>query len=93
MNATMRMEEIMNNEDSEHWFPAKAYGIGWGFPTKWQGWVVLIVYVLLIIAISQVYPPTVSSNTWLVFCVPLTLALIGICVAKGERPVKWRWGK
>jgi hypothetical protein len=30
------------------WFPAKRYGWGWGLPSAWQGWVVLISYFALV---------------------------------------------
>ena len=26
------------------WFPAKRYGYGWGLPSRWQGWVVMLVF-------------------------------------------------
>ena len=35
-------------EQSRYWFPAKRYGWGWGFPTTWQGWLVIALYVVLI---------------------------------------------
>jgi len=25
-----------------YWFPARRYGWGWGLPTAWQGWVVML---------------------------------------------------
>lgn len=28
----------------KYWFPAKRYGWGWGFPSAWQGRVVLLAY-------------------------------------------------
>ena len=38
----------MNDDDRDIWFPAKRYGWGWGFPIAWQGWVVLLVYLVLL---------------------------------------------
>lgn len=26
----------------KYWFPAKRFGWGWGLPSAWQGWVVLL---------------------------------------------------
>ena len=26
------------------WFPRKKYGIGWGLPTAWQGWLVILAF-------------------------------------------------
>ncbi|MGF6899052.1 hypothetical protein P3T22_000294 [Paraburkholderia sp. GAS348] len=34
--------------EHKYWFPAKRYGWGWGFPSRWQGWAVLFMYVALI---------------------------------------------
>ena len=34
----------------DYWFPAKSSGLGWGPPTKWQGWVFLAVWIGLLIA-------------------------------------------
>jgi len=40
----------MSEEEKKFWFPAKRYGWGWGLPCRWQGWVVLLIYLLLILA-------------------------------------------
>ena len=32
------------------WFRAKRFGYGAGLPFKWQGWVVLLLYVLAMVA-------------------------------------------
>ena len=34
----------------QYWFPAKCYGCGWGTPTAWQGWAVLLVFFALLTA-------------------------------------------
>jgi hypothetical protein len=36
----------MSKNEKEIWFPAMQYGIGWGLPVTWQGWVVLLIYIL-----------------------------------------------
>ena len=67
------------------WFRAKNYGWGW-YPVTWEGWSVLIIFVILeIFFIMNVFffvPGTVLS----------ILALIFICYKTGEKP-GWRWGK
>lgn len=78
-----------------YWFKKKLYGFGWT-PVKWQGWFVVIVYVLAFVyfflkadAVSHS-----GSDTLIGFFVPfilLTTILIFICRAKGEKP-KWQWG-
>jgi len=40
----------MNEGKKEIWFPTKRYGYGWGLPIRWQGWIVLLSYVILVLA-------------------------------------------
>jgi hypothetical protein len=75
---------------SPYWFPAKRFGWGWGIPTAWQGWVVLILYVFAVMAAVRLIVPrrTLAFGLALIF---LTAALIFVCYKKGEPP-SWRWG-
>ena len=82
----------MNNNKPNYWFPAKRYGWGWGIPSTWQGWVVLIGFVILLALGSAFFPPTVNVVAYLLYTLGLSAVLIGICYLKGEPP-KWRWGK
>lgn len=81
-----------------YWFKAKLYGWGWT-PAKWQGWFVILAYLVLILALvltrEEVIPgnPDSGSN-FLTFAAPiiiLTILLIFIAYKKGEKPC-WRWG-
>ena len=72
------------------WFPAKRYGWGWGPPVTWQGWLVMILWIIIVIAVS----PILALNNWLIFAafiLVMVILLIAICYAKGEPP-RWRWG-
>lgn len=71
------------------WFPAKRYGWGWGIPSTWQGWVVLVAHVALVAGATAV----VTTRPVLCSMIVLgsTIGLIVICYRKGEPP-KWRWG-
>lgn len=72
------------------WFPAKRYGWGWGLPVCWQGWVVMIVWVLLLVA-GQIL--LLRHLGWFVaYAAVLIAGLVGIGFWKGEKP-RWRWGK
>lgn len=81
-----------------YWFKAKIYGWGWT-PVKWQGWAVVLVYILLIISLIITVEKDVAENpdsgsNFLTFALPiilLTALLIFICYKKGERP-HWQWG-
>jgi hypothetical protein len=75
------------------WFPVKQYGWGWGLPVRWQGWVVFASYLALMYAGIQYFRPQRNMAGLLVYLAILTVVLIAIVVAKGERPAGWRWGK
>ena len=34
---------------TRYWFPAKRYGWGWGFPSAWQGRIVLAIFAVLVL--------------------------------------------
>jgi hypothetical protein len=82
-------------EQKKLWFRAKMYGWGW-YPISWQGWVVLLIYVVAMIKIVTSLAPQHSGSDALfalaIRVVPLTILLLIICYAKGERP-RWHWGK
>lgn len=68
-----------------YWFATKPYGNGWGWgpPFSWQGWVVFIVFLALVVAGALLIPP----RSWLVFffyIVAIATGFISICMWKGE---------
>lgn len=80
-------------DQSAFWFGVKRYGYGWGLPVKWQGWAVLVAYLVLLYAGSYYFKPRGDALSLFVYFVVLSAVLIAIIVAKGERPLRWRWGK
>lgn len=74
-----------------YWFPAKRFGWGWGPPVAWQGWAVLLVFFVLLAACVFRFLFRNEVTSFLIATFLLTLALMGICWLKGERP-SWRWG-
>ena len=78
-----------------YWFKRKMFGWGWT-PVKWQGWVVIALYVAIIIALAFTVESAQSGNEVgfmiLLPVILLTITLIRICYWKGEKP-KWQWGK
>lgn len=80
----------MSDEGRRYWFPAKRYGWGWGPPSTWEGWVVLIAWVAAVSAgavFSRSHPAL-----YVLFAVGMVVILLAICFAKGEPP-RWRWGE
>lgn len=80
-----------SSEAKQFWFPAKRYGWGWGLPTEWRGWAVLIVFAVLLAVGALVILPRHGHTAFVVFSALLTFLLVLVCWAKGEPPT-WRWG-
>ena len=74
------------------WFPPKTYGWGWGPPCPWEGWLVLLSYLVLLFIAGFFFIRHQNLAAFLVSVVGLNASLIAICFWKGEPP-KWRWGR
>lgn len=87
------IEYIKDNPEG-YWFKRKVFGWGWT-PATWQGWVINIAYILIIIGFALTIDENSPSNevvfTFLLPFVFITLAFIRIAYRKGEKP-KWMWG-
>lgn len=79
----------MTDREQKFWFHAKLFGFGWGMPASWQGWVVLVLYLVLVVAAALFAP----AGTRLPVIFLLTGMFVIVVVFTGERPAKWRWGK
>lgn len=77
--------------EKTYWFPAKRYGWGWGIPNVWQGWLVLLVFLLLVVAGAVVVLPTQGQLIFNLYLGIICAVLITVCLLKGEPP-RWRWG-
>lgn len=80
-----------------YWFKRRRYG--WGYtPVTWQGWLVIITFVLGLISAARKLPddPSDASESQLIkFFVTLGIAiilLITVSLITGPKP-HWRWGK
>jgi hypothetical protein len=80
------------NSTNKIWFPAKKYGWGWAFPCAWQGWVVFAAYFVLLGAGFAWIPLPEKAMQFVLFVLCISVILLGICWAKGEKP-RWRWGR
>ncbi|MDB5266191.1 MAG: putative rane protein [Parcubacteria group bacterium] len=81
--------------NTNRWFKAKAYGWGW-VPISWQGWVLMLLYVLDLIQIARnLDAKTHSVSDFLInfalHFIVITVFFLVICYTKGEHP-HWRWG-
>ncbi len=82
----------MKTKEKQIWFPAKKYGWGWGPPCAWQGWLVLVGFVALLALSAFALLPGKHFGLWFASEAVLVVALIIICLLKGEKP-RWRWGQ
>jgi hypothetical protein len=79
----------MPNDSPKYWFPAKKIGWGWGPPTCWQGWLVMVVWLLLLAGGAFVLMPNTAA--FIIYTVIMATVLTIICWLKGEKP-RWRSG-
>ena len=86
--------EYLRDNPKGYWFKRKLYGWGWT-PVKWQGWVVVLLYILLVLAFALTLDESSSQKevvfTFILPLLFLTVALIRISYLKGESP-RWQWG-
>jgi hypothetical protein len=80
----------MDQPSKQYWFPAKRYGWGWGIPSAWQGWVVMIAWLIILMG-GAALTVTRGMAVHLLFILGTTAIFIAICYIKGEPP-RWRWG-
>ena len=79
----------MTIKPTNYWFPAKRYGWGWGMPSVWQGWAVLIAFGVLLAIGAIILPPKPDALRFVLYTSGLSVVLVGICYLKGEPP-SWR---
>ena len=94
MNFIKKYIQYLKDNPEGYWFKRKLFGWGWA-PAKWQGWLITIVFIVLILLFAMTIDEN-SSDREVVFTlilpvVLLTITMIRICYLKGEKP-KWQWG-
>ena len=78
--------------DSRPWFKAKTYGVGWGLPNTWQGWITYAFYLGLMAAWTILFPPSRVWELFIAGIAVLSAGMLALLLLKGEKP-KWRWGR
>ncbi len=79
----------MNTEKPRYWFRAKRYGLGWGLPLAWQGWVFLFSWMLIVVSGVRFLRPDGKPMRW-AFIAAMGIVFLAICYWKGE-PAGRRW--
>jgi hypothetical protein len=86
-----KRSKAMNDRRPQYWFPAKRYGWGWGLPTCWQGWAVLVVYLGAVTGMAPFITAHAGKPQGLLFVLGMTVLLLYVIYKKGEPP-GWHWG-
>lgn len=78
--------------DGPNWFHPKRYGMGSGLPSAWQGWVVLLVFLLIVTGTAFMFA---EEQPIIFFAIILPVTAIFMLIAAKTTPGgwKWRWGK
>ena len=73
------------------WFAAKKLGYGAGLPIAWQGWVLLLAYIGVMIGLGLMLPDTGFPG--MVFCLTgMALAtLVFGAIARRRTRGGWKW--
>ena len=77
--------------DGPEWFAAKSHGYGAGLPIAWQGWALLIGFLVLTIGASFLL--ATQPLVLLSILVPLTAVFVFITARTTRGGWRWRWGK
>lgn len=77
----------------EPWFRPKPFGIGAGWPIRWQGWVALVAYVASVVLAIQVVFALDSDVERAVLLVAALVVptTIFVLIARAKTEGGWRW--
>jgi hypothetical protein len=79
------------SEKSRYWYAPKRYGWGWGAPTSWHGWIVLVLLIIAIVVPAHWFIRHGHLRIYLTYVWLLAGVQLLICYLKGPPP-RWRWG-
>ena len=71
------------------WFEPKKYGYGAGLPIAWQGWVLTIGFIAIILLAAFITPYSMPAYLALVFTLTGLFLLVAAKTTRGG----WRWRK
>jgi hypothetical protein len=77
--------------DDPDWFAPKRYGWGSGLPIKWQGWVLLVGYMLLLGIAAFVIRGNRIGFASVAVILTAIFSVIAARTTKGGW--RWRWGE
>lgn len=78
----------MPDKSRTPWFAPKRVGYGSGLPIAWQGWAVLIAYLLVTTSAVLIIPRTIIG--FILVVALATAALFAVCASRTEGGWRWR---
>ena len=77
--------------DGPEWFAPKRYGYGASLPISWQGWVLTLAFVAILMAAGAL----LKSRPWqlIAVAIPVSVTFVVICAKTTRRGWRWRWGE
>ncbi|MEO1044369.1 MAG: hypothetical protein AAFX04_02895 [Pseudomonadota bacterium] len=77
----------------EKWFRQKSYGYGAGWPIKWQGWVLMASYLLVVIGIAQGLMASGGARflAGIALLIIVSVLMLRIVHSRTEGGWRWRW--
>ena len=78
------------SDDGPEWFAPKRYGYGSGLPLTWQGWAILIGFLVITFADALLF----ATRPIVLFAIliPVTVALMVVTARTTRGGWRWRWG-
>lgn len=73
------------------WFRAKRFGYGAGLPFKWQGWVVLGLYVLAMTGLGLLADNDKAIPTIVTVALMLIVTGIFLVIVRNHTEGRWKW--
>lgn len=76
---------------NKYWFKPKGFGYG-ATPTTWEGWVVVIVFIIYVLSLSML----ITRGEIGQYVLYLFAGIVGVAVIskkKTDGKWKWNWGK
>ena len=77
--------------EGPEWFAPQSHGYGTGLPISWQGWLLLIGFLLVAIVSGVILAP-LNVFAYLALLIPLTVAFVLIARNTTRGGWRWRWG-
>lgn len=70
------------------WFAPKRYGYGSGLPIRWQGWVVTLLYMGIVIGAALL---VAERSPWAFGSIVVTATAVMLMIAARTTRGGWRW--